>query len=266
MTARKQIILAAYFPGVNNTTVWSDPESKSQIEFESFEHLAKTAERGKLDFFFLAEGLRLREQRRQDPRPRHRRAARHPHRARRAGRHHHPPRPGRHPQRHVPRALRAGPPAGHPRPAVGRPGGVERGHLVGRLHRRELPPRRVPRPRRPLQARRRVHRRVPPAVGLVGGRRGRGRSRRRDVRAPRRARRLRAPRAAVRHPRPLQRAPQPAGAPRHPAGGRQRRGAGAGGGVGRRHLHPALDAARGPGASTPTPRAAWPSTAAAATS
>jgi FMN-dependent oxidoreductase (nitrilotriacetate monooxygenase family) len=63
MTARKQVILAAYFPGVNNTTVWSDPESKSQIEFESFVHLAQTAERGKLDFFFLAEGLRLREQR-----------------------------------------------------------------------------------------------------------------------------------------------------------------------------------------------------------
>jgi FMN-dependent oxidoreductase (nitrilotriacetate monooxygenase family) len=63
MTARKQVILSAYFPGVNNTTVWSDPESKSQIEFESFVHLAQTAERGKLDFFFLAEGLRLREQR-----------------------------------------------------------------------------------------------------------------------------------------------------------------------------------------------------------
>jgi FMN-dependent oxidoreductase (nitrilotriacetate monooxygenase family) len=63
VTARKQVILAAYFPGVNNTTVWSDPESKSQIEFESFVHLAQTAERGKLDFFFLAEGLRLREQR-----------------------------------------------------------------------------------------------------------------------------------------------------------------------------------------------------------
>lgn len=58
----KQVILAAYFPGVNNTTVWSDPRSKSQIEFSSFVHLAKTAERGKLDFFFLAEGLRLREQ------------------------------------------------------------------------------------------------------------------------------------------------------------------------------------------------------------
>src|SRR5204863_4687968 len=63
MTAPKPIILAAYFPGVNNTTVWTDPESKSQIEFESFAYLAQTAERGKLDFFFLAEGLRLREQR-----------------------------------------------------------------------------------------------------------------------------------------------------------------------------------------------------------
>ncbi len=59
----RQIILAAHFPGVNNTTVWSDPRSGSQIDFTSFEHLARTAERGKFDFFFLAEGLRLREQR-----------------------------------------------------------------------------------------------------------------------------------------------------------------------------------------------------------
>ncbi|GIG88443.1 NtaA/DmoA family FMN-dependent monooxygenase [Plantactinospora endophytica] len=58
----KQIILAAHFPGVNNQTVWSDPESGSQIDFASFVHLARTAERGKFDFFFLAEGLRLREQ------------------------------------------------------------------------------------------------------------------------------------------------------------------------------------------------------------
>ncbi|MFD6533597.1 NtaA/DmoA family FMN-dependent monooxygenase [Streptomyces sp. NPDC060184] len=53
--------LAAHFPGVNSTTVWSDPRSGSQIDFASFEHLARTAERGKFDFFFLAEGLRLRE-------------------------------------------------------------------------------------------------------------------------------------------------------------------------------------------------------------
>ncbi|GAA3053981.1 NtaA/DmoA family FMN-dependent monooxygenase [Streptomyces roseofulvus] len=59
--ARKQIHLAAHFPGVNSTTVWSDPRSGSQIDFSSFEHLARTAERGLFDFFFLAEGLRLRE-------------------------------------------------------------------------------------------------------------------------------------------------------------------------------------------------------------
>ncbi|MEV4110109.1 NtaA/DmoA family FMN-dependent monooxygenase [Nonomuraea sp. NPDC049695] len=58
---RKRVHLAAHFPGVNNTTVWADPRSGSQIDFASFVHLAKTAERGKLDFFFLAEGLRLRE-------------------------------------------------------------------------------------------------------------------------------------------------------------------------------------------------------------
>ncbi|QMU68046.1 NtaA/DmoA family FMN-dependent monooxygenase [Streptacidiphilus sp. P02-A3a] len=58
----KQIHLAAHFPGVNNTTVWSDPRSGSHIEFESFVHLAQTAERAKFDFLFLAEGLRLREQ------------------------------------------------------------------------------------------------------------------------------------------------------------------------------------------------------------
>ncbi|MBS1696268.1 MAG: NtaA/DmoA family FMN-dependent monooxygenase [Actinobacteria bacterium] len=58
---RKPIHLAAHFPGVNNTTVWSDPQSGSQIEFDSFVHLARTAERGRFDFFFLAEGLRLRE-------------------------------------------------------------------------------------------------------------------------------------------------------------------------------------------------------------
>ena len=33
---KKQIHLAAHFPGVNNTTVWSDPESGSHIDFSSF--------------------------------------------------------------------------------------------------------------------------------------------------------------------------------------------------------------------------------------
>ena len=60
---RKPIHLAAHFPGVNNTTVWTDPSAGSQIDFDSFVHLARTAERGLFDFFFLAEGLRLREHR-----------------------------------------------------------------------------------------------------------------------------------------------------------------------------------------------------------
>ncbi|GGX92077.1 NtaA/DmoA family FMN-dependent monooxygenase [Streptomyces minutiscleroticus] len=58
----KQIHLAAHFPGVNNTTVWSDPRAGSHIEFSSFAHFAQTAERARFDFLFLAEGLRLREQ------------------------------------------------------------------------------------------------------------------------------------------------------------------------------------------------------------
>jgi FMN-dependent oxidoreductase (nitrilotriacetate monooxygenase family) len=62
MTEKKQMHLAAHFPGVNNTTVWSDPNSGSQIDFSSFAQMARTAERACFDFFFLAEGLRLREQ------------------------------------------------------------------------------------------------------------------------------------------------------------------------------------------------------------
>lgn len=58
---RKQIILGAYLGGVNHHTAWWHPKAGSQIDFSSFEHTARTAERGKFDFFFLAEGLALRE-------------------------------------------------------------------------------------------------------------------------------------------------------------------------------------------------------------
>ncbi|NAZ74790.1 NtaA/DmoA family FMN-dependent monooxygenase [Kineococcus sp. T13] len=61
--SRRQVHLGAHFPGVNATTVWRDPRAGSQVDFSSFTHLARTAERGLMDFFFLAEGLRLREQR-----------------------------------------------------------------------------------------------------------------------------------------------------------------------------------------------------------
>lgn len=57
----RQIHLAAHFPGVNSTTVWTDPTSGSQIDFSAFEYFARTAERGLFDYVFLAEGLRLRE-------------------------------------------------------------------------------------------------------------------------------------------------------------------------------------------------------------
>jgi len=58
---RKQVILGAYLGGVNHHTAWWHPGAGSQIDFGSFEHTARTAERGRFDFFFLAEGLILRE-------------------------------------------------------------------------------------------------------------------------------------------------------------------------------------------------------------
>ena len=58
--ARKQILLAAYVGGVNEHTAWEHPEAGSQIDFSTFRHVAQTAERGRFDYFFLAEGLALR--------------------------------------------------------------------------------------------------------------------------------------------------------------------------------------------------------------
>lgn len=57
-----QIHFGVFFQGVNHTTIWSDPASGSQIDFETFRHAVTTAERGLFDAFFLGEGLRLREQ------------------------------------------------------------------------------------------------------------------------------------------------------------------------------------------------------------
>lgn len=50
-----------FFQGVNSGTIWKAPESGSQTDFDSFRHLAQTAERGLFAAFFLGEGLRLRE-------------------------------------------------------------------------------------------------------------------------------------------------------------------------------------------------------------
>lgn len=59
----RQVHLAAHFPGVNSTTVWTDPHAGSQIDFSAFEYFGRTAEKGLFDYVFLAEGLRLREHR-----------------------------------------------------------------------------------------------------------------------------------------------------------------------------------------------------------
>lgn len=60
-TPRKQIILAAFVNGVNEHTAWEHPDAGSQVDFDTFRHVAQTAERGRFDYFFLAEGLALRE-------------------------------------------------------------------------------------------------------------------------------------------------------------------------------------------------------------
>lgn len=50
-----------FFQGVNHWTIWSDPSSGSQIDPASFLRVARTAERGLFDAFFLGDGQRLRE-------------------------------------------------------------------------------------------------------------------------------------------------------------------------------------------------------------
>ena len=244
---RKQIILAAYFGGVNEHTAWEHPDAGSQIDFDTFRHVAQTAERGRFDYFFLAEGLRAARARRPGVRARHRRPARHPPGARRAGGRHRAHRPRRHAQRDLQRAVRAGPPARDPRPPLGRPRRLERRDELGRLHGAELPPRRLPRPRGPVHARRGVREHRPGAVGLVGGRRRRRRQGERAVPGGRRRRGVRAHRPAVRHRRPLHRAAQPAGAPGHRAGRDLAAGPRLRGGELRPDLLAVLEAGRGAG-------------------
>ncbi|QCR52778.1 F420-dependent methylene-tetrahydromethanopterin reductase [Brachybacterium sp. SGAir0954] len=62
-TPTGQLSFGAFFQGVNSSTVWRSERSGSQIAWESFETLIRTAERGRFAAFFLGEGLRLREHR-----------------------------------------------------------------------------------------------------------------------------------------------------------------------------------------------------------
>ncbi|WP_062647128.1 NtaA/DmoA family FMN-dependent monooxygenase [Streptomyces maremycinicus] len=55
--------LAACFPDADTTTVWTGPVARPPIAFSSFDHLARTAERGLFDFLLLAEGPRPRAHR-----------------------------------------------------------------------------------------------------------------------------------------------------------------------------------------------------------
>lgn len=59
--APRQMHLAALFPGAKGTAVWKGARPGSQMEFSSFEHLARTVERGLFDFLLLTEELRLPE-------------------------------------------------------------------------------------------------------------------------------------------------------------------------------------------------------------
>ncbi|MER6914753.1 NtaA/DmoA family FMN-dependent monooxygenase [Streptomyces sp. NPDC000594] len=58
----KQVHLAALFP-VNQMTAWRDARAGSQVDFASYSHLARTAERGRFDAFLLADFPRLVEHR-----------------------------------------------------------------------------------------------------------------------------------------------------------------------------------------------------------
>ena len=263
---RKQIILAAHFPGVNNTTVWSDPNSEQPDRVRELSAPRPDRRAREVRLLLPRRGPPAARAARTHPRPRRRRPPRHHRDPRRAGRGHDPPRPGRHAQRDLPRGLRARPPGGHPRPPVGRPCGVERRHLERRLHRRELPARRLPRLRRSLRAGRGVHPHRQGAVGLVGRRTRSSPTRRRAASS------ATAPPAAFAHhgkhfdiAGQLQRAAQPAASPGHHPGRRQRPRARARRGDRRRDLQPALHARGRPGVLHRRQGAARPATDARAT-
>ena len=57
----KQIHLAVVYAVGSNHSLSTHSQPGTHIDFSSFAHIAQTAERGKFDFFFLTELLRLRE-------------------------------------------------------------------------------------------------------------------------------------------------------------------------------------------------------------
>ena len=89
---RKPIHLAAHFPGVNNTTVWTDPESGSQIEFDSFVAPGPHRRARAVRLLLPGRGSAAARASRPDLRPRRGGPAGHLHRAGGAGRGHRPAR------------------------------------------------------------------------------------------------------------------------------------------------------------------------------
>ena len=97
----KQIHLAVVYAVGSNHSLSTHSQPGTHIDFSSFAHIAQTAERGKFDFFFLTELLRLRRGAAHHRGPRRGRKPQHHGHPGWPRRRHHPPRAGGHGQRHV---------------------------------------------------------------------------------------------------------------------------------------------------------------------
>ena len=140
---------------------------------------------------------------------------------------------------------------------------MERGHLVGRVHRRELPPRRLPRPGPALRAGPGVPATPPGSCSTPGAATRSSPTRTAGAFLRRRRRRARSrttTRSSTSHGQ-FNVPAQPAGPAGDLPGRRLRRGPGVRRRDRRRDLHPARHARRRARRSTPTSRAGWPSTA-----
>jgi alkanesulfonate monooxygenase SsuD/methylene tetrahydromethanopterin reductase-like flavin-dependent oxidoreductase (luciferase family) len=63
---QKQLRLGAFLPGAGqHVAAWRHPQARSNgaLNFEHYKQIAQTAERGKFDAFFLADGLALQQRR-----------------------------------------------------------------------------------------------------------------------------------------------------------------------------------------------------------
>ena len=144
---KKQIHLGAHFPGVNNTTVWSDPACRQPDRLRLVRALRAERRARPVRLPVPRRGPAAARAPRADPRPRRRRAG--PTRSPCWTRS--PPSPTHiglagHDQHHVQRAVRAGRQFASLDHLSGGRAAWNMVTTLRRVHRRELPPRRVPRP------------------------------------------------------------------------------------------------------------------------